>query len=102
VLVNTKKGAKLWEMAKSRFDAIASTLDNAGYENYNLRAPTRRPIGRDTIYARIRDDEADIFAAPAFQISIWMKGKGFIRSRIPLPVRRMIRAVRKRGKHVRT
>ena len=56
VLVNTPKGAKVWERLRGVITSVPSTLEQATVMNKNLREPSARPDCRDTIYEGVDGD----------------------------------------------
>lgn len=56
LLVNNATGAKAWEQIKDRCVFEESNIDDASKYNWNLNHVSKRPVERDTIYQRIREE----------------------------------------------
>ena len=56
LLINNATGAKVWEQVKGRCVFEESNIDDASKYNWNLNHVSKRPMERDTIYQKIREE----------------------------------------------
>lgn len=80
ILVNSLKGREFWAQISSSIKSTRVDVCDIVNYNGNLRAPTRRPPIRDTIYKRI---DKDGFAAIPYDLPRWNRFVDTVKNYIP-------------------
>ncbi len=75
LLVNSKKGERLWSIVKDEFETLKSTFEQVAKANHNLTRPTQRTSLRDVIYQHIDDMEVNEYFATQLKIPFNLKAR---------------------------
>ncbi len=90
VILNTKKGKKLFEDVKKEIVYIESNIEKAALYNKNLKFPTKRPLERDNIYNNINNYDYD-YIGKDFKITF----KNKIKNKFPYKLKKIIKILKK-------
>ena len=75
LLLNSKKGERLWSIVKDEFETLESTFEQVAKANHNLTRPTQRSSLRDVIYQHIDDMEVNEYFATQLKIPFNLKAR---------------------------
>ena len=75
LLLNSKKGERLWSIVKDEFETLESTFEQVAKANHNLTRPTLRSSLRDVIYQHMDDMEVNEYFATQLKIPFNLKAR---------------------------
>lgn len=75
LLLNSKKGERLWSIVKDEFETLESTFEQVAKANHNLTRPTQRTPLRDVIYQHIDDMDVNEYFATQLKIPFNLKAR---------------------------
>lgn len=75
LLVNSKKGMRLWNMISKDFAFIESSFEKSAKANHNLKSPTLRPSIRDRIYNHIDEISVDEYFSTQLAVPFNLKAR---------------------------
>lgn len=89
ILVNTKKGKKIFDILSNKISYIETDLEKASRKNMNLKRPSNRPERRNYIYKNINEKDCKKFVKENLKLKI--KPQSLIKSLVPYKVKLFIK-----------
>lgn len=89
LLINTKRGQKIFDIISNKVKYIKTDIEKAARKNMNLKRPSNRPERRENVYKYIDEKDCKKFVKENLKLKI--KPQALIKSLIPYKLKLLIK-----------